>query len=54
MTWPFENDTSSIIKKIAVKNLQSDKNRNILLTITIAIATGLIMATALYFFGSQR
>ena len=53
MTWPFENDTSSIIKKIAVKNLQSDKNRNILLTITIAFATCLITATALYFFGSQ-
>lgn len=54
MTLPFENDTSIIVKKLARKNLKSDRNRNILIVITIAFATCLIMGTVLYFFGSQR
>ena len=28
MTWPFENDTSAITKKLAKKSLQSEKRRN--------------------------
>ena len=54
MTLPFENDTSPIVKKISKKNLKADKIRNVLIIITIALATCLIMATVLYFFGSQR
>lgn len=54
MTWPFENDTSAIIKNLAKKNLKADKSRNILLIIAIAFATCLIMATTLYFFGTRR
>ena len=27
MTWPFENDTSAIAKKLAKKSLQSEKRR---------------------------
>ena len=29
MTWPFENDTSAITKKLAKKSLQSEKRRNL-------------------------
>lgn len=54
MTLPFENDTNPIVKKISKRNLKADKSRNVLIIITIALATCLIMATALYFLGSQR
>ena len=54
MTLPFENDTRIIVKKLAKRNLKADKSRNILIIITIAIATCLIMTTTLYFFASQR
>ncbi len=54
MTWPFENDTSTIINKLAKRNLKADKTRNLLIMITIAFATYLIMATILYFWGGQR
>ena len=54
MIWPFENDTSTIINKLAKKNLKADKTRNLLIMITIAFAACLIMATILYFFGGQR
>lgn len=54
MTFPFENDTSGIEKKLAKRNFQADKARNVLIIITIAFASCLIMATMLYFFGSQK
>lgn len=54
MTWPFENDTSAVVKKLAKRNLAADKTRNILLVMTIAFAACLIMATALYAIGTQR
>lgn len=54
MTLPFENDTRIIVKKLAKRNLKADKSRNILIIITIALATCLIMTTTLYFFASQR
>lgn len=54
MTWPFENDTNTIINKLAKRNLKTDKTRNVLIMVTIAFATCLIMATILYFFGGQR
>ena len=43
MTLPFENDTRIIVKKLAKRNLKADKSRNILIIITIALATCLIM-----------
>ena len=54
MTWPFENDTGSAIRKLASKNLKTDKTRNTLLVITIALATCLILTAILYFGGSKR
>lgn len=54
MTWPFENDTAAIEKKLAKRNLKADRTRNVLIIITIAFASCLVMATILYFFGRQR
>ena len=54
MNLPFDNDTRTIVQKLAKKNLKADKTRNTLIIITIAFATCLIMATILYFFGGQR
>lgn len=54
MTWPFENDTSAVVKKLAKRNLTADRTRNILIVMTIAFAACLIMATALYAIGTQR
>lgn len=48
------NYTVIIVKKLAKRNLKADKSRNILIIITIALATCLIMTTTLYFFASQR
>lgn len=54
MILPFENDTSATVKKLAKRNLKTDKSRNVLIIITIALSTCLIMATTFYFFASQR
>ena len=53
MTWPFENDTDAIVKKLAKRSLQSEKRRNILIMITIAFSSCLIMSLALYVFGES-
>ena len=42
MTWPFENDTSAITKKLARKSLQSEKRRNLMVVIAVALAAFLI------------
>ena len=44
MTWPFENDTSAITKKLAKKSLQSEKRRNLMVVIAVALAAFLMMA----------
>ena len=38
MTWPFENDTSAITKKLANKSLKSEKRRNLMVVIAVALA----------------
>ena len=42
MTWPFENDTSAITKKLAKKSLQSEKRRNLMVVMAVALAAFLI------------
>lgn len=54
MNLTFDNDTRTIVQKLVKKNLKADKTRNVLIIITIAFATCLIMATILYFFFGQR
>ena len=47
MTWPFENDTSAITKKLAKKSLQSEKRRNLMVVIAVALAAFLIFFTGI-------
>ena len=47
MTWPFENDTSAITKKLAKKSLQSEKRRNLMVVIAVALAAFLICFTGM-------
>ena len=47
MTWPFENDTSDIEKKLAKKSLQSEKRRNLMVVIAVALAAFLICFTGI-------
>ena len=42
MTWPFENDTSAITKKLANRSIKADKRRNIFIIVTIAFAACLM------------
>ena len=37
MTWPFENDTSAITKKLAKESLKSEKRRNFMIIIAISL-----------------
>lgn len=46
MTWPFENDTDAIVKKLAKKSLTSEKRRNLLVLISVALAAFLICFAA--------
>ena len=43
MTWPFENDTSAITKKLANKSLKSEKRRNLMVVIAVALAAFLML-----------
>lgn len=42
MTWPFENDTNAIIKKLTKKSLKTNKRRNFFLVMAIVLTTLLI------------
>ena len=48
MTWPFENDTSAITKKLAKKSLQSEKRRNLMVVIAVALAAFLLKEVYLF------
>ena len=45
MTWPFENDTGAIINKLAKRNMRSEKRRNLMVIIAVALASFLICFT---------
>ena len=42
MTWPFENDTSAITKKLAKKSVRSKKRRALMVIIAVALAAFLL------------
>jgi len=46
MTWPFENDTSAIERKLAKRKLKSEKRRNLMVVIAVALAAFLICFAA--------
>ena len=39
MTWPFENDTSAITKKLAQRSFKANKLRNIVAVIAIVLTS---------------
>ncbi len=50
----FRNNNQGIVKRMAKRSIKAEKVRNVLIIITIAFSTCLILATMLYFFGTQR
>ena len=53
MTWPFENDTSAITKKLVKNSLKAGKMRNILIVLTILLSVALMSGLALYIASMQ-
>lgn len=47
MTWPFENDTSAIVKKLAKKSLKTERRRNLMVVIAVALSAFLICFTGI-------
>ena len=54
MTWPFENDTSAITKKLATESLKSEKRRNFMIIIAISLAAFLMSMCGTLFFAFQE
>ena len=46
MTWPFENDTGAIVRKLAKRSLASEKRRNLMVVVAVALAAFLICFAA--------
>ncbi len=46
MTWPFENDTGAIVKKLAKRSLTSEKRRNLMVVAAVALAAFLVCFAA--------
>ena len=54
MTWPFENDTSAITKKLAKESLKSEKRRTFMIIIAISLAAFLMSMCGTLFFAFQE
>ena len=54
MTWPFENDTSAITKKLALKSIKADRQKLLYTSFTIAIAVSLIMTLSMTLLSIQN
>ena len=54
MTWPFENDTSAIVKRISNRSISANRKRNIFTILTIALASALLSTIVLYGFGVSQ
>ena len=53
MTWPFENDTSMVEKKLASRSIKADKRRSVFVILTIALAVCL-MGTLCFLYSAQQ
>ncbi len=54
MTWPFENDTSSVVKKLANRSMREDKRSRLLLLFTIALSVCMVFSIILISSGLQE
>ena len=53
MTWPFENDTSAVEKKLASRSIKADKRRSVFVILTIALAVCL-MGSLCFLYSAQQ
>ena len=53
MTWPFENDTSIVEKKLANRSMKADRRRSVFIILTIALAVCL-MGTFCFIYSAQQ
>ncbi len=53
MTWPFENDTGEVEKKLAKRSMKADRRRSIFVILTIALAVCL-MGTLCFIYSAQQ
>lgn len=53
MTYPFENDTRKVVKRLAKRSMEADKRRSVFVIITIALAVCL-MGTLCFVYSAQR
>ena len=53
MTWPFENDTSAVEKKLASRSINADKRRSVFVILTIALAVCL-MGSLCFLYSAQQ
>lgn len=53
MTWPFENDTSGVEKKLAGRSMKADRRRSIFVIITIVLAVCL-MGVLCFIYSAQQ
>ncbi len=53
MTWPFENNTSKVEKRLAKRSIKADKRRSTFVIITIALAVCL-MGTLCFIYSAQK
>lgn len=54
MIYPFENDTSAVVKRISNRSIAANRKRNLFTIITIALAAALLLAIMLYGFGTSQ
>lgn len=54
MTWPFENDTSGVEKKLAGRSIKADRRRSLFIIITIALAVSLMGALCFIYYAQQK
>ncbi len=53
MTWPFENDTSAVEKKLVRRSIKADRRRSVFVILTIALAVCL-MGTLCFLYSAQQ
>jgi len=54
MIWPFENDTSAIVKKLANRSIKADKRSKAFLLFTIAVSVCMFFSVILISTGTQE
>ena len=54
MTWPFENNTSAVEKKLAIKSIKADKKTKMFLLLIIALSVCMVFSIILISIGTQE